>query len=541
MAIIDLSNYASTLAQSTNGRAGNINGNIYFDKINGKIEYLSATEAPFINLTKAKTPTGTAGVAATAMTATTHYMIATIGTTDFTLVGAASNTVGLIFTASGAGVGTGTVDTCTANPLIAADGIKFEAIYAFENQERAIDHTLRQFDRWTDGTFKFGGAYNYINGRVPSTPADVSIHRGSGWNEIDTAGVVQKKYFGNKGLSNIYAASQPYYQLGKFTTAANFAKPGQIDEAVLVYDYNAGTPINNTLNPEIVSVRTYGNNYDRKATNTDLGISELGGYSTGFALNESVHLTTNTTNMPFANVYTTPTGVWASMTLEQLNTPVSRNEFVEVAGNFTWVLNNPSNANLDDCVAYLDAIATVAGDINAHATNTTIGKDVDTWYSYDASGKVVTKSGADNNGLYIYNIPVADQQRVLFKDDLGNIKSYSFSVSVEADIGATAKADSKAWYHSFFAAGFNTISTITVQDKLANQIVGMASAANNANKIVFSFDYTGDTIGGSANTDKNCVFLCEGDGGATQAKTLFTITKTTSVAFACAPGVENNA
>lgn len=36
------------------------------------------------------------------------YTIQTIGTTDFTLIGAASNTVGLVFTASGVGTGTGT-------------------------------------------------------------------------------------------------------------------------------------------------------------------------------------------------------------------------------------------------------------------------------------------------------------------------------------------------------------------------------------------------------------------------------------------------
>lgn len=37
-----------------------------------------------------------------------RYTIATIGTTDFTLIGAASNTVGLVFTATGVGSGTGT-------------------------------------------------------------------------------------------------------------------------------------------------------------------------------------------------------------------------------------------------------------------------------------------------------------------------------------------------------------------------------------------------------------------------------------------------
>lgn len=37
----------------------------------------------------------------------TKYVIASVGTTDFTLIGAASNTVGINFTATGAGTGTG--------------------------------------------------------------------------------------------------------------------------------------------------------------------------------------------------------------------------------------------------------------------------------------------------------------------------------------------------------------------------------------------------------------------------------------------------
>ena len=50
-----------------------------------------------------------ASTAATALVAGTTYQILTVGTTDFTLVGASSNTVGVIFTATGAGTGTGTV------------------------------------------------------------------------------------------------------------------------------------------------------------------------------------------------------------------------------------------------------------------------------------------------------------------------------------------------------------------------------------------------------------------------------------------------
>ncbi len=124
--------------------------------------------------------------------------------------------------------------------------------------------------------------------------------------------------------------------------------------------------------------------------------------------------------------------------------------------------------------------------------------------------------------------------------DDGIIKAYSFSVSVEAAVGATAKADANAWYHSYFATDYNTDSAITVEDSGSTEVKGLASSADGDNKIKFSFDYTGDTVGGSADEDKECVFLCEGDGGATQQKTLYTIIKNTTVAFSCAPGVENN-
>lgn len=492
MAIIDLTNFASTLLQSTVDRAGTPNGNVYFDSVAGDIEFIPVEEL-----------------------ATVIYPLGHPSYTD--------------------GV------TPVANPLSTQDGIKFEAIYAFENQERSTSlvsgEDLRAYNRWTSGTFKFGGAYNFVNGRVPSTAADRAIIRGSGWNEFDASGVATLIYFGNKGLSNIFAGSQPYYQLGVFATAVDFAKAGQIDEAILV---KTDGGIDNTLDPEIVSVRTYGNNHDRKSTVDDLGILELGGYSTGFALNESVHLTTNTTDMPYADVFTVPAGVWVGMTLEELVVPLNVDTFVEVAGDFTWVLNNPSGANLDECVAYLDAIATEAVDINAHATNTTIGKDVNVWYSYNASGQVVTTSGADANGLYMYNVPTADQQRIIFTADDASTKSYSFSVSVEAEIGAAAKADVNAWYHSYFAAAYNTSGAITVLDSGASPVKGLASTADADNKIIFAFDYTGDTVGGTADTNKNCVFLCEGDGGATQAKTLYTITKSTTVAFSCSPTVENN-
>jgi len=161
MALIDLSNYATTLVQSTQGRAGSPNGNVYFDKTNGLLEFISASELPTI-IYPSGHPSFTDGI------------------------------------------------TPVANPLLESDGLKFEAGYAFENQERASDEDLRKYDRWTSGSFKFGGAYNFINSRKPATNADRQIIRGSGWNEIASDGGIDRIYFGNKGLSNIEATSQPF-------------------------------------------------------------------------------------------------------------------------------------------------------------------------------------------------------------------------------------------------------------------------------------------------------------------------------------------
>ena len=491
MALIDLSNYASTLHQSTVGRAGTPDGNVYFNP-NGETEFIPVEEQATIIITD------------------TLHPLYTDGTTPI------------------------------ANPLIQADGLKFEAIYAFENQERKRDENLRKYDRYTSGTFKFGGAYNFVNGRTPSTAADRSIIRGSGWNELNTSGVPIKVYFGNKGLSNIEAASQPYNQQSIQGTATDFAKVGQIDEAILVYqdlDGN-GTPDIDLTTYEAVSIRTYGNNYDRKNTVDDLGISELGGYSTGFALNESVHLTTNTTDHPFADVSTTPTGVWVGMELNHIAAPSAKSGiFSDETGSrlFSWELINPLNATLDQMVAWLDAFSTEAAkEADGLGVNTGhLGKDVDTWYYYNAAGQVVTKSGVDptTEGLFLNNIPTAEQQRVLQTDDGGTLKAYTFEVQIEAEVGATAKADVEAWYHAFEAAAFNTAGAVTLQDSTPADVKGSASTADGNNKIIFSRAYSADL---------NCVFLCEGDGGATQAKTLFTIIEQTTVAFSCAPAVENN-
>ena len=91
---------AGELAVNSNGASPGL----FFKDSNGDLAKVGpvhiGSDAP--NSTPAST-------AATALVSGTVYQILTVGTTDFTAVGASSNTVGLIFTATGSTTGTGTV------------------------------------------------------------------------------------------------------------------------------------------------------------------------------------------------------------------------------------------------------------------------------------------------------------------------------------------------------------------------------------------------------------------------------------------------
>jgi hypothetical protein len=490
MAIIDLTNQATTLVQSTQSRSGVPTGNVYFNKASGLLELIPVEELATLDLTS---------------------------------------------------VGGGATDP---NPLSQQDGIREEAIYAFENRERAADEDLRKYERWLGANFKFAGSYNLVNSRKLATQADRDIIRGSGLKELATDGGVDRISMGARGLGAILPTSQPYYQLSLGGVPVDFSKVGNFDELIQVLGSTANTPSDATAGDFdtrtflAVSVRTFGQNYGRIAS-TALGITELGEFFGGFAVSESPHLTSGAYSL--ANVYGgSQTAPWASMGLEELDVPQVESGFNEANGNFTWVLNNAAGGSLNQCVAFLDALAQTDNDINNHATNVTNGKREGTWYTYNGAGQVVFDSPFAGQGLFVEQIPIADEQGAVFIDNAGSSKTRPFVVSLEAFLGSVAKADTAAWYHCYFAAAFNTAGAVETRSSDTLVIKGLASTANAGNKIIDAFDYDGDTVGGTAGTNKDCVYLCEGNGGATQAKTLFTVSRTTTIAFSCAPVAETN-
>ncbi|RYZ56489.1 MAG: T9SS sorting signal type C domain-containing protein, partial [Sphingobacteriales bacterium] len=79
--------------------------------------WTSASPAPGSGYAYYVVPVSTLSpIAATAMVAGTSYVITSVGTTDFTTAGASSNAVGTVFTATGAGTGTGTIIPASTVP-----------------------------------------------------------------------------------------------------------------------------------------------------------------------------------------------------------------------------------------------------------------------------------------------------------------------------------------------------------------------------------------------------------------------------------------
>jgi hypothetical protein len=399
MALIDLSNYATTLHQASS--ASFTNGNVFFDTTGvGKVAFgdastyatytpTAATSATTLGNTAPDLITRAAGnFAEDGWRAGMKVTLAASATNDATYEIESISTDGLtittvevtITTESGSGDET-LAGASTTNALINLDGLRFEAAYAFENQERRLDEVLRAYDRFTAGTFKFGGAYDFVNGRIPNTDADRKLLRGSGWREL-TGSTVNRIYFGPKGLGSILAASTPYYQTSQFadvtaTDMFDFTKLGNVDEAFQVFGDATNGNFDNTLSSHYFSIRTYGQNFDRISTGTTLGIAELGGYSSGMALNQSNHLTTLTATYPFLSVAPDSTSALTSQTLDFTatecllnNATTTDNDWVALGygvGSSFIVTSSTTPANN---TTYVISTITTTTDTNDTATTT---------------------------------------------------------------------------------------------------------------------------------------------------------------------------
>ena len=499
MALIDHTNYSTTLKQSTQARGAAPDGNVYFDVANNEIQLIGVNELAQVNF--------------------------------------------------GAGLVT--------NPLNNTDGITLRALYNFENARRVADETLRKYLRATKGNYRFAGAFSFGNG-VKLDGTDRNKIRNSGFIEyadtLDGFTDIDRIYHGVNSLVDIQAGTIPYWALVTATDEATlqaatwtpFVRTGDINEVVQVYgdsthDAGAGD-FNYTTRILVVRVRSW--QYVAGETTSVLtGISEFSGFSAGYGVGESQNP---------ANAYAVidvyggaKIAPWTGMTLEKLAVAQTETGFNEIDGDFTWVLNNTGGGTVQECAAYLDACALQDADIDT-GSGTYNGKKGRVWYTRNAAGKVVTAS-IGGAGLFIEGLSTAEKQNVIMTDNAGATKTYPYFPEVQITVGAVAIADTDAWYHLYYfdgAAGadFDTASAVTVNDSNGDPVKGNVAVDAVGGKIVFAYAYDSNTQAGlNAGEDKDIVVLVEGDGGAAQAITYATITRDPVVAITCSPLADTNA
>lgn len=499
--LIDIDNFSTLLVASTDSVTGTPDGNIYFNTTNDTIELITAEDLAQVDL--------------------------------------------------GGGL--------EANPLTDVLGITLQALYAFERQERGTTSALRKFLPGVDGTFKFSGAYVFINGIKPGTSGnapDRSKLRGSGWIEKAADGGTDRIYFGPRSLNNIEAASQPYYQLVtspvsdvnlQSAAPVDFDQVGPIDEGIQVLGSTANTPsdatagdFDSTAKVLYLKVREFGYTQG-EATSTASGIGELNGFRAGFGIGEVVSPTTNYTEADvFGGSAIAP---FSTMTYEHFDTPQSQGELVGGPYDFSDIVANPANGTLSQLRAYLDALMRQDTDQDAGA-GSFIPKRADVLYTINTDGKLVTRQG-----LFLENVPSSDRQSILQTDDTGTERSYPFTVEVRVAVSDAWVNDTNAWAQCMYVDGagaldFDTATAVIVQDSLAADVTFTevdATGSAGSYELVFSYDYDNNTQAGlSAATDKAVVFLAEGDGGAQAAITFFTITRNAIVTASALAEAETN-
>jgi hypothetical protein len=502
--LIDETNWDSYLKESTQSRSGTPDGNIYFDDANNLIELIGVDE---------------------------------LATFDHT------------------GLGGGASDP---NQLANFEGITLRGLYNFVNSRRRNNEVLRQHKRGLKGSYRFAGAYFFPNG-VKLDGTDRTKIRNSGWieysgNTEDGETNIDRIYHGNVSLVDIQPGTQPYYALVTNTLEAtlqsatwnDYARLGDINEAVQVFGSTShgdagASDFDYRTRTLVVRVRSWQYN-PGETTSIATGIAEFSGFSAGYGVGESLN-PSNTYNL--ADVYGGGAiSPFTGMSLVKA-APQVETGFNEADGNFTWVLQNAAGGTAQECAAYLDAL-TLQDDNVDDGAGTYNGKNGRVWYNRDAAGKIVTVSN-EGEGLFIEGLSTAEQQNVIFTDDANNTKTYPFFPSVEITVGSAAVADPNAWYHLYYYDGsgsqdFDTATAVTVNDKDGTPVKGNVATDEVGGKITFAYAYDTNTQAGlSSGVDKDIVVLVEGDGGAAQAITYATITRSTTVPITCAPATDNNA
>lgn len=375
-----------------------------------------------------------------------------------------------------------------AGNLVAKDGVTLQVLYSkfvdlwtmttYQDSPfpmNAIDALSGQYYFGVDA----GGNYN---GWKPANDATRNMLRDGGWCEYSSAGVLNREYAGFVGLGAINTGAQPYYILNASDAPTNFPFADQFNVGVQVY----GDAANGNFDKRTYA-KTYCREYGKKYKDSvlaDTGKTATGAFLVNFLISNEDDLKIQ------ANDAAMTGAPYNGITVSYYSTNQNRS----IGGtNYPFrIIVDGNGATLEQIYTKIQYMLRQNSDINtAGDAGSVTGKTAASLLSF-VGDTLVTSTG-----VYIDDIQSADSNRIEFYDQNGVKRTNPYTAAGALSFNA-ALVGAGSSYRLFFSADYGTASAVTVKNASGVDIAGVISAS----PIPFDFDYDGDTLGGTAGTDK---------------------------------------
>jgi len=373
-----------------------------------------------------------------------------------------------------------------AGNLVAKDGVTVQALYS-----KLVD--LWATSTYQDSPFPFNaldalsGQYligvdaggNY-NGWAPGDVATRQMMRDGGWDEYNTAGLLLKVFVNITGLGAVNIGAQEYYQRYIGEDPTDFTFDDQCNEAIQVYEngsYDYRTYFK-------AFVREYAKKYSDSIL-ADTGKTATGAYIVNMLLSNEDDLNIIANDAAMTGAPYTGVTVTYGATTRMVG---------GVSYDFDVIISNSGAGNLQQIYTKAQYLLRQDADIDSGA-GTVNGKTADELLYF--VGDVLNCT----TGVYIDDVPATYSNNVVFRDTSGTARTNPYEAA--GDLGFNSiMIGTGSSYRLFFTSApggdYGTANAVTVEDADGNPITGTITAGT----IGFSFDYDGDTEGGTAGTDK---------------------------------------
>lgn len=404
-----------------------------------------------------------------------------------------------------------------AGNLVAKDGVTLQALYSkfadlwttttYQDSPfplNAIDALSGQYYFGVDA----GGNYN---GWKPASDATRNMLRDGGWREYSSAGVLNREYAGFVGLGAINTGAQPYYILNASDAPTNFPFADQFNVGVQVY----GDAANGDFDKRTYA-KTYCREYGKKYKDSvlaDTGKTATGAFLVNFLISNEDDLKIQ------ANDAAMTGAPYDGITVSYYST--NQNRLIGGANYPFRIIVDGNGATLEQIYTKIQYLLRQNSDINtAGDAGSVTGKTAASLLSF-VGDTLVTSTG-----VYIDDIQSADSNRIEFYDQNGVKRTNPYTAAGALSFNA-ALVGAGSSYRLFFSADYGTASAVTVKNASGVDIAGIISAS----PIHFDFDYDGDTLGGTAGTDKAVTLIGIKPGSGKFAVATGTLTRSKAISL----------